>query len=128
MEDIDRGITILQSLPDRYKHILVEKSIAVAFDSGSQSIPFFEKLFAAAHVQHICAPKTFERGFLSAICSAYDTSTDMPRTYEWLARLMHAAGIHKARVERLAERIIVVGNPKIPPKYLLVYEYEKNRI
>ncbi|KAG9081471.1 hypothetical protein FRC07_014500, partial [Ceratobasidium sp. 392] len=122
---IGQAINVLQRLPEDYRSAFIEKGVTAAFDGGIESIAVIERLFRAAYSQRICAPKQFESGFLPAVEAADDTSMDLPRTYEWLARLMHAAGLSKARVERLAERIVVVGEPRLQPKYLLVYEFEK---
>ncbi|KAG9125607.1 hypothetical protein FRC07_006896 [Ceratobasidium sp. 392] len=120
-----RTINVLQRLPEDYRSTFIEKSIAAAFDGGSESVATVERILRAAYSQRICAPKQLENGFLPAVKAADDTYMDLPRTYEWLARLMHAAGLSRARVERLAERITVVGEPRVQPKYLLVYEFEK---
>ncbi|KAG8752330.1 hypothetical protein FRC12_012029 [Ceratobasidium sp. 428] len=124
-EDIRQAINTFQTLSDNYRSSFIEKLVAAAFDGGSDSVAVVERLFGAARAQRICAPKLLEPGFLPAIESADDTSMDIPRTYEWLARLMHAAGLTKARVERMGERIIVVGEPPIEPKLLLAYEFGK---
>ncbi|KAG8733136.1 hypothetical protein FRC10_000406, partial [Ceratobasidium sp. 414] len=105
-ENVGQAINILQRLPDSYRAMLIEKSISAAFDGGSKSVAAIARLFAAAHAQRICTPKLFERGFLPSVESADDTSMDSPRTYEWLAGLLHAAGLTKARVERMAEGIV----------------------
>ncbi|KAG8766511.1 hypothetical protein FRC12_006823 [Ceratobasidium sp. 428] len=112
-------------MPDGYRPSFIEKPIVAAFDGGSDSVAVVEKLFRAARAQRICASKLLERGFLSAIESANNTSMDIPRTYEWLARLMHAAGLTEARAERMGERIIAVGEPPIESKLLLAYEFGK---
>ncbi|KAG9092538.1 hypothetical protein FS749_015650 [Ceratobasidium sp. UAMH 11750] len=111
--------------PGRVPTCIRGKGIAAAFDGGAQSVNIIEKLFAAARIRRICSPKAMERGFLSAVESAAETSIDFPRAYEWLARLMHAAGLAKARVGRMAEGILVVGEQRVQPKYLLVYEFDK---
>ncbi|QRV97988.1 eukaryotic translation initiation factor 4 gamma [Ceratobasidium sp. AG-Ba] len=123
--DVDKALAQLKVLPDRHHPIFVEKCIAIAFDNGTRSFTFFERLFAAAHTQRICASKIFDLGFRPAIKLADETSLDQPRTYEWLARLMYAAGLTKARVERMGEMIVVREELIMQPKYLLAYEYEK---
>ncbi|QRV83947.1 eukaryotic translation initiation factor 4 gamma [Ceratobasidium sp. AG-Ba] len=123
--DVDKALAQLKVLPDRHHPIFVEKCIAIAFDNGTRSFTFFERLFAAAHTQRICASTTFELGFRPAIELADETSLDEPRTYEWLARLMYAAGLTKARVERIGEMIVVREELIMQPKYLLAYEYGK---
>ncbi|KAG8735083.1 hypothetical protein FRC10_011010 [Ceratobasidium sp. 414] len=124
-EDVEQAIDTCQNLQGERRHLFVEKSIAAMFDGGAQSVNIIEKLFAAAQTRRVCSPKIFERGFLSAVESAAETSVDFPRAYEWLARLIYAAGLTKARVERMAERISVVGEPRVQPKYLLAYEFDK---
>ncbi|KAG8698363.1 hypothetical protein FRC09_007268 [Ceratobasidium sp. 395] len=124
-KDIRQAINTFQMLSDSYRSSFIEKLVAAAFDGGSDSVAVVERLFGAARAQRICAPKLLEPGFLPAIESADDTSMDIPRTYEWLARLMYASGLTKARVERMGEKIIVVGEPPIEPKLLLAYEFGK---
>ncbi|KAG8710700.1 hypothetical protein FRC09_020974 [Ceratobasidium sp. 395] len=124
-KDIGQAVNIFQKTPECDRATFVGKCIAAAFDGGNESVLAIQQLFNAAYNGRICAAKSFEQGFLAAVDSADETSMDVPRTYEWLARLMHGAGLTKARVERMAERIVVVGEPRLEPKYLLVYEFEK---
>ncbi|KAG8720848.1 hypothetical protein FRC09_008884 [Ceratobasidium sp. 395] len=123
--DIGQAIDIFQKMLEGDRAAFVGKCIAAAFDGGSESVLAMQQLFNAAYNGRICTAKSFEQGFLIAVDSADETSMDVPRTYEWLARLMHGAGLTKARVERMAENIMVVGEPRLEPKYLLVYEFEK---
>jgi hypothetical protein len=112
-------------LPDEHRCIFVESSVSVALHGGTKLVGLMEKFLAAAHSQRVCAPKTLERGFLSAVGTVADISIDVPRAYEWLARLMHASGMTKTRAERMAEMIPVTGEPRLLPKYLLAYEFDK---
>ncbi|KAG8768092.1 hypothetical protein FRC12_005768 [Ceratobasidium sp. 428] len=124
-QDIERAISLFQEIPDDHQPAFVKDCIAAAFEGGSDSVTVIEGLFKAARTQGICTPNVFQRGFVPAVESADNTSMNTPKTYEWLARLMHAAELTKARIERLAESITVDGRPRLEPKYLLAYEFEK---
>ncbi|KAG8752329.1 hypothetical protein FRC12_012028 [Ceratobasidium sp. 428] len=124
-QDIERAIGLFQEIPNDRQPAFVKDCIAAAFEGGSDSVTVIEGLFKAARTQGICTPNVFQRGFVPAVESADNTSMNTPRTYEWLARLTHAAELTKARIERLAEGIAVDGKPRLEPKYLLAYEFEK---
>ncbi|KAG8698364.1 hypothetical protein FRC09_007269 [Ceratobasidium sp. 395] len=124
-QDIEQATTLFQEIPNNHQHAFIKDCIAAAFQGGSDSVTVIESLFKAARTQGICTPNIFQRGFVPAVESADDTSMNRPRIYEWLARLMHAAELTKARMERLAEGIAVDGKPRLEPKYLLAYEFEK---
>jgi hypothetical protein len=124
-ETLERTIIALENLPDEHQHIFVENIVNAALEGGSEAVGLTETLLATAHSQRICAPRVLERGFLPAVEAIADTSIDLPRAYEWLTRLMYASGMTKARVEKMAEKVQVTGEPRLLPKYLLAYEFEK---
>ena len=125
MENIEEAIMALEALPVEHRHIFVDKMVTATLDGGNKVVVLAEKLFSAAHKQAVCTPETFERGLLPTVELADDMSIDVPKTYEWLARLMHAASLDKPKVEEMAAQITVLGEPKVRPKDVLVQEFDK---
>ncbi|KAF8608124.1 ARM repeat-containing protein [Ceratobasidium sp. AG-I] len=125
VENIEEAIMALEALPVEHRHIFVDKMVTAALDGGNKVVVLAEKLFSAAHKQGVCTPETFERGLLPTVELADDMSIDVPKTYEWLARLMHAASLDKPKVAEMAEKIAVLGEPKVQPKDVLVQEFDK---
>jgi translation initiation factor 4G len=125
VENVDEAIMALETLPAEYQHLFVDKLVNSAFDGGNKAVVLAEKLFAAAQKRSVISPESFERGFLPSVEMADDLSIDVPKTYEWLARFIHAAGLDKAKTEEMADKITVYGEPRVPPRELLIKEFEK---
>ncbi|KAG8733135.1 hypothetical protein FRC10_000405 [Ceratobasidium sp. 414] len=124
-EDVKEAIMALEKLPTGYHHIFVDKMVGAALNGGNKVVVLTEKLFAAIHKQQACSAEVFERGLLPTVEMADDSSIDVPKMYEWLARLMCAAGIGRARAEAMAGSINVLGEPRARPKDLLMQEFDK---
>ncbi|KAG8749884.1 hypothetical protein FRC11_010937, partial [Ceratobasidium sp. 423] len=107
VKNIDEAITALEALPSEHRHLFVDKLINASMDGGNKVVILAEKLFSAARSRSVISPEGFERGFLPTIEMADDLSIDVPKTYQWLARMMHAAGLDKAKTEEMADRILV---------------------
>jgi translation initiation factor 4G len=125
VENVQEAIMALETLPVEHRHVFVDRMVTAALDGGNKVVVLAEKLFVAAHKQQACLPEVFERGLLPTVEMADDMSIDVPKTYEWLARLMHAAGMNKAKAEEMAGKISVMGEPKVQPKDLLLQEFDK---
>ncbi|QRW12604.1 eukaryotic translation initiation factor 4G [Ceratobasidium sp. AG-Ba] len=125
VENVDEAILALETLPTEHRHIFIDKMVAAALDGGNKVVVLAEKLFASIHKRDICSVEVFEQGMLPTVEVADDMSIDVPKTYEWLARLMIAAGIERAKAEDMADKIAVLGEPIKPPKELLLGEFDK---
>ncbi|KAG9120062.1 hypothetical protein FRC07_004602 [Ceratobasidium sp. 392] len=125
VENVEEAIMALETLPTRHHHIFVDKMVGAALDGGNKVVVLAEKLFSAIYKQQACSAKAFERGLLPTVEMADDLSIDVPKTYEWLARLMHAAGIERAQAEELANKIFVLEEPRVQPRSLLMQEFDK---
>ncbi|KDN42254.1 hypothetical protein RSAG8_06921, partial [Rhizoctonia solani AG-8 WAC10335] len=130
VENIDEAIMALE-----YRHLFVDKLVNTSMDGGNKVVVlaeklFFvvvlaEKLFFAARTRSVIFPEGFERGLLPTIEMADDLSIDVPKTYEWLARMIHAAGLGEAKTEEMADKISVYGGPPVPPREPLMKEFER---
>ncbi|KAG9085545.1 hypothetical protein FS749_004337 [Ceratobasidium sp. UAMH 11750] len=125
VENVEEAILALETLPTEHRHIFVDKMVGAALDGGNKVVVLAEKLFTAIHKQQACSVEAFERGLLPTVEMADDMSIDVPKTYEWLARLIYAAGIDRAKAEELAGRISVLGEPMVQPRDLLMQEFDK---
>ncbi|KAG9100203.1 hypothetical protein FRC06_004447 [Ceratobasidium sp. 370] len=125
VENVEEAILALEALPTEHRHIFVDKMVGAALNGGNRVVVLAENLFAAIHKQQACSAEAFERGLLPTVEMADDMSIDVPKTYEWLARLMHSAGIDRVRVEELAGKISVLGEPRVQPRDLLMQEFDK---
>ncbi|KDN42257.1 hypothetical protein RSAG8_06924, partial [Rhizoctonia solani AG-8 WAC10335] len=125
VENIDEAIMALEALPSEHRHLFVDKLVNTSMDGGNKVVVLAEKLFSTARSRSVISPEGFERGLLPTIVMADDLSIDVPKTYEWLARMIHAAGLDKAKTEEMADQISVYGEPRVPPRELLVKEFEK---
>ncbi|CAE6445503.1 unnamed protein product [Rhizoctonia solani] len=125
VQSIDEAILTLKSLPSEHRHLFVNKLINAAMDGGDKVVVLAEKLFSVAHTQSIISFESFKRGFLPTIEMADDLSIDVPKTYEWLARMMHAAGMDRSQTEEMATKISIYGEPRVPPRQLLVEAFER---
>jgi hypothetical protein len=124
-ENVEEALMALETLPAKHRHLFVDKMATAALDGGNKVVVLAEKLLVAAHKQRACSPEAFERGLLPTVEMADDMSIDVPKTYEWLARLMYATGMDKAKAQEMAGMISVMGEPKVQPKDLLVQEFDK---
>lgn len=109
----------------KHRHIFINKMATAALDGGNEVVTVAEKIFSIIHKQGLCTPEIFERGLLPIVKIAVDMSIDVPRTYEWLARLMHAASLNRLRVVEMAGKLTVLGGLGIRPKYVLVQEFDE---
>ncbi|KAG9126272.1 hypothetical protein FRC07_004160, partial [Ceratobasidium sp. 392] len=125
VENVEEAIMALETLPTEHRHIFVDKMVGAALDGGNKVVVLAEKLFTAIHKQQACSAEAFERGLLPTVEMADDMSIDVPKTYEWLARLIHAAGIERTQAEELAGKISVLGEPRVQPRDLLMQEFDK---
>ncbi|CAE6392864.1 unnamed protein product [Rhizoctonia solani] len=125
VENIDEAIMALEALPSEHRHLFVDRLVNASMDGGNKVVVLAEKLFSAAQSRSVISPGGFERGLLPTIEMADDLSIDVPKTYEWLARMIHAAGLDKAKAEEMAGKISVYGEPRVPPRELLLKEFEK---
>ncbi|KAF8678776.1 ARM repeat-containing protein [Rhizoctonia solani] len=125
VENIDEAILALEALPSEHRHLFVDKLVNASMDGGNKVVVLTEKLFSAARSRSVISPEGFERGMIPTIEMADDLSIDVPKTYEWLARMIHAAGLDRARAEEMANNISVYGEPPVPPRELLLKEFEK---
>ncbi|CAE6539638.1 unnamed protein product [Rhizoctonia solani] len=116
VENVDEAIMALEALPSEHRHLFVDKLINASMDGGNKDVVLTEKLFSAARSQSVITTEDFERGMLPTIEMADDLSIDVPKTYEWLARMIHAAGLDKAKAEEMAGKISVYGEPRVPPR------------
>ncbi|KAH7312132.1 armadillo-type protein, partial [Rhizoctonia solani] len=104
-QDIDEAIMVLEALPSEHRHLFVDRLINAAIDGENKVVVLAEKLFVVARTQSIISPKSFEHGMLPTIDMAEDLSIDVPKLYEWLARMIHAAGLDKSKTEEMAGKI-----------------------
>ncbi|QRW25257.1 eukaryotic translation initiation factor 4G [Rhizoctonia solani] len=125
VENIDEAILALEALPSEHRHLFVDKLVNASMDGGNKVVVLTEKLFSAARSRSVISPEGFERGMIPTIEMADDLSIDVPKTYEWLARMIHAAGLDRAGAEEMANNISVYGEPPVPPRELLLKEFEK---
>ncbi|CCO31757.1 Eukaryotic translation initiation factor 4 gamma 3 Short=eIF-4-gamma 3 [Rhizoctonia solani AG-1 IB] len=124
VENIDDAIMALEALPSEHRHLFVDGLVDASMDGGNKVVVLAEKLFSAAQSRLVISPGGFERGLLPTIEMA-DWSIDVPKIYEWLARMIHAAGLDKAKAEEMAGKISACGESRVPPRELLLKEFEK---
>ncbi|EUC57481.1 MA3 domain protein, partial [Rhizoctonia solani AG-3 Rhs1AP] len=125
LENIDEAIISLETIPSEHRHLFVDQLINASMEGGNKVVVLAEKLFSAIRSRSVISPEGFERGIIPTVSMADDLSIDVPKTYEWLARMIHAAGLDRSRVEEMADQISVYGNPSVPPRELLIKEFEK---
>ncbi|CAE6418580.1 unnamed protein product [Rhizoctonia solani] len=125
LENIDEAILALEALPSEHRHLFVDRLINASMEGGNKAVVLTEKLFSVIRSRSVISPEGFERGMIPTISMADDLSIDVPKTYEWLARMIHAAGLDRSRVEEMAGQIAVYGDPPVPPRQLLIREFEK---
>ncbi|CAE6475493.1 unnamed protein product [Rhizoctonia solani] len=124
-QDIEEAIMALETLPSKHRYLLVDKLINASMEDGNKVVVLAEKLFSVARSRSVISPGGFERGMLPTIEMADGWSIDVPKTYEWLARMIHATGLDRSRVEEMAGQISVYNEPRVPPRELLIKEFEK---
>lgn len=125
VENIDDAIMALEALPAHHRHLFVQRVVYAALYDDDKTVALAERLFAAAHQRGVISPRNFEHGLLPMVKSAERLSIEVPRTYEWLARLIIAAGLDRSKAKGLASQIRVEGERLMPPKDLLMRAYEK---
>ncbi|KAG8710698.1 hypothetical protein FRC09_020972 [Ceratobasidium sp. 395] len=125
VENVEEAIMALWTLPVERRYIFVDMMVEAAFSGGNKTVILAENLFTAIHKEQVCSTEAFERGLLPTVEMADDLSIDVPKTYEWLARLMLAAGIERARMEELSGKITIYGEPRVHPRDLLIQELDK---
>jgi hypothetical protein len=125
VENVQEAIMALEALPAEHRRVFFDKMVTAALNGGNKAVVLAEKLFAAVHKQQVCLPEALECGLLPTVEMADDMSIDVPKTYEWIARLMYAAGMNQTKAEEMAGKISVLGEPKVQPKDLLMQEFNK---
>ncbi|CAE6521714.1 unnamed protein product [Rhizoctonia solani] len=123
-QNIDKTLLSLKGLSPEYQYILIDKLVSRAIESGGKAVTLVEQLFSAAHKQAIVSSRAFEQGLLPTIVMADDWSLDVPKTYQWLARFIQAAGISKPSADAMANKILVLGEHRISPRDQLMKEVE----
>ncbi|CAE6458874.1 unnamed protein product [Rhizoctonia solani] len=126
-QDIKEAIMTLETLPSEHRHLFVDKLVNASMDGGDKVVVLTEKVFSAARSRSVISPECFERGMLPTIEMADDLSIDVPKAYEWLARVMYAAGMDKVKTEEMADRISVYGKSGVPPRERLIKAFDQVR-
>lgn len=106
VENVEEAIMALETLPVEHRQVFVDKIVNAALDGGARVVLLVEKLFCALRQKRICSAEAFERGLLPTVSVIGDLCIDVPKAPEWLARIMHAAGI---------EAPSACGGPELPP-------------
>ncbi|KAH7329849.1 armadillo-type protein [Rhizoctonia solani] len=125
VENVDEAIMALKALVSEHRHLFVDKFVNSSMDGGNKVVVLAEKLFATARSRSAISPEGFERGLIPTSEMADDLSIDVPKTYEWLARMIYAAGLDRAKTEEMAGKISVYGEPRAPSRELLMREFEQ---
>ncbi|CAE6467305.1 hypothetical protein ACGC1H_005045 [Rhizoctonia solani] len=124
-QNIDKALMALKALPSEYRYVFVDALVTTTMYGGNRDVVLAENLFSVARARSIISPEAFEHGMPPIIGMADGLSIDAPQASEWLARMMYAAGIGKAKVEEMAGKISVHGDPPVSPRCLLIKAFEK---
>lgn len=112
------------ALGSEQRHLLVSKLAFSALEKKEDDVKLCAELFSNV-AGELCPEEVFETGLSGVVETVDDVSVDVPKAYAFVARLLVGAKLPRTKVEVLANKIIVDGDPLTPPSKKLVREYEK---
>lgn len=111
-----------EMLPDEHQSKLIDAIVTRALDAKEDDVRLATDVFAKA--SKVTAQEAFEDGFASTVEFLEDIAIDVPQVYPRLAKMMKGAGLGRAAVERLAQKIAVDGDPVKHPRDKLLGAFD----
>lgn len=121
----EEAVHYFTSLPAEHRHLLVNSLVSSALEKKEADVILVADVFGkVADAKHV-SEEAFGQGLLPTVESVDDLSVDIPKAYAFTARFLHGAKLSRPKVDDLATKIIVDGDPLTPPSQRLIKEYEK---
>ena len=125
IRDLEEADSYFPALPAAFKAKFVDKLVSSALERKETDAKLVAELFARAVDKNDCPVSLLEEGLASQIEFIDDIAIDVPAAYKLMAILLKGSKLPMSKVEGLADKIAVEGNPPVHPKDRLLEEYEK---
>jgi len=125
VRNLEEADSYFPTLPVAFKARLVDKLIGSALERKEADAMLLAELFARAVEKEACPSSSLEEGFSSQIEFIDDIAIDVPAAYKLMAILLKGSKLTMDKVEELAGKIAVEGDPAVHPREKLLTEYEK---
>ena len=125
VRNLEEADSYFPTLPGAFKARFVDKLIGSAFERKEADAMLLAELFARAVEKEACPVSALEEGFSTQIEFIDDIAIDVPAAYVLMAILLRGSKLPMDKVEELAGKIAVEGDPAVHPREKLLKEYEK---
>lgn len=125
VRNLDEADSYFPTLPTAFKAQFVDKLIGSALERKEADAKLLAELLARAVEKETCPLPSLEEGFSSQIEFIDDIAIDVPAAYVLMAILLKGSNLPRDKVEELAGKIAVEGDPVVHPREKLLKEYEK---
>ena len=125
IRNLEEADSYFVTLPTAFKAKLVDKLIGSALERKEAEAELVAELFARAMEKKTCPESSLEEGFASQIEFIDDIAIDVPAAYKLMAILLKGSKLPRSKVDELADKIAVEGDPVAHPKDKLLREYER---
>ncbi|KAF8342638.1 uncharacterized protein EI90DRAFT_3149753 [Cantharellus anzutake] len=114
-----------EALPVVHRSRLVLKFASTALEKKEVDVVLTAELFSKVSDAGLCSGEVFEAGLASTVEMVDELSIDIPKAYSFVARLLKGSKLSQSSIESLTSKIMVDGDPLVPPSKKLIKEYEK---
>ncbi|KAF8584275.1 hypothetical protein K439DRAFT_1633657 [Ramaria rubella] len=125
VRNLEEADSYFPALPTAYKARFVDKLVGSALERKEGDAKLVAEFLTRAHEKDLCPLSSFEEGFTSQIEFIDDIAIDVPAAYKLMAILLNGSKLPMNKIEELASKIAVEGDPAIHPKDKLLREYER---
>lgn len=113
-----------KALPSQHHDHLVDQIVMQALDRKESDATFVASFFERVSTNGHCDPASYEEGFSNAMSMLDDLSVDVPAAFKLMAIVVKGSQLPRETVEKLADKILVEGDPLVHPKKKFLKEYE----
>jgi translation initiation factor 4G len=100
VRNLDEAEVYFTNLPNEHRFQLVEKLVMSALESKDSDAQLVAEFFDRAVTKELCAPSSFDEGFLLVADSLDDVAIDAPKAFNLMAIMLKGAGIDKDEERR----------------------------
>ena len=125
VRNLEEADSYFPALPAVYKARFVDKLVTSALEGKEADAQLVADLFTRVVEKAACPPSSLEEGFTAQIESIVDVAIDVPAAYKLMAILLKGSTLPMSKVEELAGKIAVEGDPaEHHPRDKLLKEYK----
>jgi translation initiation factor 4G len=95
VHNLDEAEVYFTYFPNKHWFQLVEKLVMSVLESKDSDAQLVAEFFDCAVMKELCAPSSFDEGFLFAADSLDDVAIDAPKAFNLMAIMLKDTGIDK---------------------------------